>query len=69
MLNKLKNKIESQNFINYKNIEIRYDKFIISADKFTGYLVIKEMVDISELIDTEIYRAEYLNNVVKVKVK
>lgn len=70
MLNNLKEKIETCGCNSYKNIEIIYDELIISANKYTGYLLIRDLVTISEIIDTDIYNVEYLNdNIIKVKVK
>ncbi len=70
MLNILKNKLIAKNFKYYKNIKIAVDELLISADSFTGYEVIKEMTDITALIDLKIYKVEYLNdNHIRVKLK
>lgn len=70
MLNKLKKKIENNNFSNFTNVEIKYDELIVSASQFIGYDSIKEQVEISQLIDNDKYKIEYLNNnIIKIKLK
>lgn len=70
MLNKLKKKIESNNFESFTNVEIKYDELIISANQFIGYDSIKEQVEIDKLIDEDKYKVEYLNdNIIKIKLK
>ena len=70
MLNELKNKIDAYNFKSYKNTKISYGELFISADDFTGYNLIKEFGEITELIDLQIYDVEHLNdNIIKIKLK
>lgn len=70
MLNKLKKKIENNNFKNFIKLEIKYDELIISTSEFTGYDSIKEQVEIAKLIDEDKYKIEYLNdNIIKIKLK
>lgn len=70
MLNNLKKIIENNNFKNFTNVEIKYDKLIISASQFSGYDSIKEQVEIAKLIDADKYKIEYLNNnIIKIKLK
>lgn len=70
MLNKLKKKIENNNFRNFTKVEIKYDELIVSANKFSGYNSIKEQVGITKLIDEDKYNVEYLNNnIIKIKLK
>lgn len=70
MLNNLKKKIENNNFLEFANIEVKYNELIISANSFLGYSTIKEQTMIGSMIDKKIYVVEYLNdNSIKVKLK
>lgn len=70
MLNELKNEIEAQRFSSYTNIEVSSGELLISANDFTGYNLIKEMIIIFEMINTMLYHVEHLNNnIIKVKLK
>ena len=70
MLNKLKKKIENNNFTNFTNTAIKQDELTVSADKFAGYNTIEELVAISAMINENIYSVEYLNNnLIKIKIK
>ena len=70
MLNKLKDELTVKNFRYYKNINIAFDELHISADGFTSYNLIEEMMTIVELVDLEIYIVEHLNdNCISIKLK
>lgn len=70
MLNNLNKTIENNNFKNFTNIEIMYNELIISAKTFTGYEMLLELDTIRKMIDTKIYRVQYLNdNIIAVRTK
>jgi len=69
MLKKLKRTIEGYKLTAFTNIEVLSNELVISADKSPGYILVREVVLINDLIDTDIYHVKYLeNNTIKIKV-
>lgn len=61
MLKELKEILEKQNYQAFNNIELKYDELVISAKKYIGYILIKELVDINELANQDVYTLEHLS--------
>ena len=70
MLNKLKKKIENNNYQNFTKIEIENNVLRISAKMFSENILMQELIEISQLVDKKVYNLSYLNdNIIEIKLR